>query len=103
VAAGLAVLAVGLLVVRGVVIDAVPSAAAPAAGSTFDILVRFLRHGVRVLFVLSLVIAAGACLAGGSDSAIAIRRWSARNVGRIRVGPSETGSVPAWEWMRTTA
>ena len=85
-----------MLIARGLLIGAVPPAGAPAAASVFDILVRFLRQGGRVLFVLALVVAAGGFLAGSSDTAVGIRRWSAGQLHRIRVGPSPTGAVATW-------
>ncbi len=96
VAVALTVLAAGLLIARGLLIGAVPPAGAPAAASVFDIIVRFLRQGGRVLFVLALVVAAGGFLAGSSDTAVGIRRWSAGQLHRIRVGPSPTGAVATW-------
>ena len=61
-----------------------------AAGSAFDILVRFLRNAVRVLAVIGILVALGALLVG--DSKIAVRtRATAR---RLVTGRSE--GAPGW-------
>ena len=96
VAAALLVLAVGLLVARGLLVGAVPPAGAPAAAAGFDIVVRFLRDSGRVLLVLALVVALGGFLAGSSDTAVGIRRWFAGMLHKIRGGPSATGPVVTW-------
>jgi hypothetical protein len=96
IAVALVVLAVGLLVVRSMLIGAVPPAGAPAAASSFDILVRFLRQGGRALLVLALVVALGGFLAGSSDTAVGIRRGFAGQLERVRGGPSPAGPVPTW-------
>jgi hypothetical protein len=89
------VLAAGLLVARAMLVDAVPPGAAPATGSGFDILVTYLRLGLRALAVLGLVIALAGFLAGRSESAVRIRRWSADRLHSIR-GPAAGGPVPTW-------
>jgi hypothetical protein len=92
----LLVLAVGLLVARSMLVGAVPARAAPATASGFDILVTYLRLGLRALLVLGLVLALGGFLAGRSDTAVRIRQWSADHLHRIRGGPAATGPVPTW-------
>jgi hypothetical protein len=69
------VLAAGLLVAWSLLVGAVPAGAAPATG--FDIVVTYLRLGLRALIVLGLVLALAGFLAGRSESAIRIRTWSA--------------------------
>lgn len=53
-------LGLALHVGRGIYLDAVPADQLPAdaAAAVFDILVRFLRHGIGVVVVVSLVVAA---------------------------------------------
>jgi hypothetical protein len=92
----LLVLAVGLLVARSMLVGAVPARAAPATASGFDILVTYLRLGLRALLVLGLVLALGGFLAGRSETAVRIRRWSADHLHRIRGGPDATGPVATW-------
>jgi hypothetical protein len=78
-AAGMVVLAIGLLIARNYYLDGVPSTALPrpAAESVFDTLVRFLRDGVRVILVLALLIALIAWVFGPARPAVAVRRWGA--------------------------
>lgn len=96
VALSLVVLAVGLLVARSMLVNSVPARAAPATASGFDILVHYLRLGLRALLVLALVLALGGFLAGGSDTAVRIRAWSAAQLHRIRGGPAAGGPVASW-------
>jgi hypothetical protein len=90
------VLAAGLLVARSLLIGAVPSAAAPATATGFDIVVAYLRLGLRALLVLGLVLALAGFLAGRSDSAVRIRRSVAGHLHRVRGGPSAGGPVATW-------
>jgi hypothetical protein len=90
------VLAVGLLVARSMLVGAVPPGAAPATASGFDIVVTYLRIGLRALIVLGLVLALAGFLAGRSESAVRIRRWSADRLHSIRGGPAAGGPVASW-------
>jgi hypothetical protein len=90
------VLAASLLVARSLLVDAVPAGAAPATASGFDIVVTYLRLGLRALLVLGLVIALAGYLAGRSDSAVRIRRWSADRLHNVRGGPASDGPVSTW-------
>jgi hypothetical protein len=96
VALSMVVLAAGLLVARSLLVGAVPPGAAPATGSGFDIVVTYLRYGLRALIVLGLVLALAGFLAGRSDSAVRIRRWSAERLHSIRGGPAAGGPVAHW-------
>ena len=64
----------GPAVARGLLVGAVPAGAAPATASGFDIVVTYLRLGLRAVLVLGLVLALGGYLAGRSESAVRIRR-----------------------------
>jgi hypothetical protein len=96
VALSLVVLAAGLLVARSLLVDAVPVAAAPAAASGFDIVVTYLRAGLRALLVLGLVVALAGFLAGRSETAVRIRRWTTDRLHRARGGPAAGGPVAVW-------
>jgi hypothetical protein len=96
VALSMVVLAAGLLVARSLLVGAVPPGAAPATASGFDIAVTYLRLGLRALLVLGLVIALAGFLAGRSDTAVRIRRWSAERLHGIRGGPAAGGPVSTW-------
>src|SRR4051812_6683346 len=95
-ALSMVVLAAGLLVARGMMINAVPARAAPATASGYDIVVHYLRLGLRALLVLGLVVALGGFLAGRSDTAVRIRRASAQRLHRVRGGPAAGGPVATW-------
>jgi hypothetical protein len=93
------VLGAGLLVARSLLVGAVPPAAAPATASGFDIIVAYLRLGLRTLLVLGLVLALGGFLAGRSESAVRIRRSVAGRLHGIRGGPTPTGPVATFVRM----
>jgi hypothetical protein len=90
------VLAAGLLVARSLLVDAVPAAAAPATASGFDIVVTYLRLGLRALLVLGLVLALAGFLAGRSETAVHIRRATAGRLHAIRGERSAGGPVATW-------
>ena len=102
VAAGMLVLALGLAVFRSVYLDAVPSSLLPhdAAAILYDTIVRFLRAGLRTVFVLGLVVAAGAFLTGQSATATHARQGLAGAIGWLQRGAEgaglRTGPVGTW-------
>ncbi|TFV92964.1 hypothetical protein E4P40_00835 [Blastococcus sp. CT_GayMR20] len=96
IALSMVVLGAGLLVARSLLTGAVPPGAAPATASGFDIVVTYLRLGLRTLLVLGLVLALAGFLAGRSDSAVRIRRSVAGRLHGIRGGPAVTGPVPTF-------
>jgi hypothetical protein len=88
----MAVTAIAIALSRNAYLNSVASddLSRSAAGSAFDILVRFLRNAVRVLAVIGILVALGALLVG--DSRIALRtRATAR---RLVTGRSE--GAPGW-------
>jgi hypothetical protein len=93
IALSMVVLGAGLLVARSLLTGAVPPGAAPATASGFDIVVTYLRLGLRALLVLGLVLALAGFLAGRSESAVRIRRSVAGRLHGIRGGPAPTGPV----------
>jgi hypothetical protein len=99
IALSMVVLGAGLLVARSVLVDAVPAGGAPATAAGFDIVVAYLRLGLRALLVLGLVLAFAGFLAGRSDSAVRTRRWVAGRLHGIRGGPAPTG--PVGSFVRT--
>ena len=94
----LVVLGAALLVARSLLVGAVPPGAAPATASGFDIVVSYLRLGLRALMVLGLVVALAGFLAGRSDTAVGIRRWTSERLHRLR-GSGSGG--PVSRWVRT--
>jgi len=107
VALGMLVIAAALLVTRGLLVGAVPPRATVAAGVSFDLVVRFLRDGLRLVFAIGLVVALGAFLAGPSATAVGIRRGASKAIGWLRRGGAKaglrTGPVGPWVHAHLTA
>ncbi|MFF5992089.1 hypothetical protein [Prauserella flavalba] len=107
VALAMLTVAAALLVVRGALVNAVPPRATVAAGDSYDLIVRFLRDGLRLLFVVSLVVALGAFLTGPSATAVGIRRGASKAIGWLRGGGARaglrTGPVGPWVHAHLTA
>jgi hypothetical protein len=91
--AGMIVIGLGLTFGRDIYLDQVSSAtlSRAAAGSLYDILIRYLRWGIRLVLLLALLIAFGAWLSGSSTPARKLRTTAAhlpRSLGaRLNVGP----------------
>jgi hypothetical protein len=98
---GMLVLAVALAISRGVLVGQVPPRAAPAAGDTFDIVMRFLRAALRSVFAVFLVIGLGAFLTGPSVTAVTIRRGVTKGIEWLRVGGARAGlrTGPVGPWV----
>jgi hypothetical protein len=85
-AAGMVVLMIGIFLLRSAYVSGVPADVAPPATSRyiFDTVDRFLRLGIRLVFVVGLLVALGVWLSGPSARALAVRRgvlkWT-RNLG----------------------
>ncbi|RJQ92310.1 hypothetical protein [Amycolatopsis panacis] len=101
VAGGMLVIAAALLIVRGILIGSVPANAAPATGSAYDILVRFLRDGLRTVLAVGLVLALAAFLSGPSVTAVSIRKGVANGIGWLRRGGARAGlrTGPVGPWV----
>jgi len=100
--AAMLVLAAALLIARGVYLNSVPTAELPAdaAAALFDGLVRFIRDGLQVIFAISLVIAAGAYLTGGSAAAVRGRRGASAGIARLGGGwQARLHATPAGAWL----
>jgi hypothetical protein len=95
-------LALALAVFRSIYLDAVPATVLPhdAAAVLYDTIVRFLRAGLRTVFVLGLVVAAGAFLTGPSITAARARQGVTDGIGWLRRGAEGaglgTGPVGTW-------
>ncbi|MFF9842692.1 hypothetical protein ACH414_12735 [Streptomyces sp. NPDC020422] len=73
-AAAALVLGIGLTVFRTVYLNALPTGVSPAAaGSVYDILIRYLRTAVRMVVVLGIVLALAAWLSGPGRYARLVR------------------------------
>lgn len=99
VAAGVAVLGIGLSVFRIVYLDHLPADTnQAAAGAVYDQMTRFLRMTVRMVIVLGVLVAVGAWLSGAGRWATRVRSAWETGIGAVRqaVGPSTTGPVGPW-------
>lgn len=94
VAASMLVLAASLTVTRLVLVGSVPARSSAATAASFDVLVRFLRDGLRTVLVLGLVVALGAYLSG--PSAVRLRAAGARFLAWLRERGPSTGPVGRW-------
>jgi hypothetical protein len=93
VAVSMVVLALGLAVFRSIYLDAVPASVLPhdAAAVLYDTIVRFLRLGLRTIFALALVVAAGAFLSGRSVTAVRTRQGLTRAIASLQGGAEHAG------------
>ena len=101
-AGSMVVLGIGIVVVRTIYLNKVPSSALPAdaAAVVFDTVVRFIRQGLRVLLALGLVVALAGFFTGPSVTAVKTRQSVVSAVAWVRgtgeaVGVS-TGPVGRW-------
>ncbi len=103
-AVAMLVLALGLLIFRGIYLNTVPSSVLPsdAAAAMFDTFVRFIKEALRTLLVVGLVVAAGAFLTGPSVTAVRTRAAFRSGLGWIRASGERkgvsTGPVGRWTY-----
>ncbi|HEY7592226.1 MAG TPA: hypothetical protein VH969_03665 [Actinophytocola sp.] len=96
-AASMLVLAAALVITRSVLVNNVPSRSAAPTSAAFEILVRFLRDGLRTLLVVGLVVALFAFLAGPSVTAVRIRGGAVRSLAWLRGRTGmRSGKVGGW-------
>lgn len=92
VVAGALVLGIGLTVFRTVYLDALPNGVSPAAaGSVYDILIRYLRTSVRMVAVLGVVVALAAWLSGPGRYATLVRGVWHSGIGAARTTADHAG------------
>jgi hypothetical protein len=98
IAASMAVLGILLTVGRSVYLDYVvgPHLPRDAASAFYEILVHYLRLGLRVVAAVALLVAAVAFVTGPSRAGVAIRGWFDSAVGK---GAARTGSTPLGRWV----
>lgn len=101
IAVSMLVLAAGLLVVRVIIVNAVPNRSALVAADAYDILVQFLRAGLRTALAVGVVIALGAFLAGPSTTAVGIRNGLSKGIAKLRAGGARAGlrTGPVGRWV----
>jgi hypothetical protein len=103
----MAVALIALSVGRIIYLDQLPPDVMPngLAGTTFDILTRFLQQGLRTILFFGLVTAAVALLAGPSRGAVAIRGWWVGGLGAANQWLRSIGvrTEPAAGWVESNA
>jgi hypothetical protein len=87
-AAGMIVLAIGVMLLRSGYVSGVPADIAPPATSqyVFDTVARYLRLGIRLVFVVALLIALGVWVSGPSARAVSLRRAVLKGARDLGVG-----------------
>jgi hypothetical protein len=90
-AAGMVVLAIGLMILRSGFVSGVPADVAPPATSryVFDTVDRFLRLGLRLVFVIALLVALGVWVSGPSARAVSLRRGVLKSTRDLGLGLPE--------------
>ena len=101
-AGAMLVLGIALAIGRSIYLNSVPAAVLPsdAAAALFDLFIRFIRQGLRVLLVLGLVVAGAAFLTGPSLAAVRTRGAAQSALGWVRSGGERAGlrTGPAGAW-----
>ncbi len=87
-AAGMVVLAIAVMVLRSAYVSGVPDDIAPPTTSkyVFDTISRYLRLGIRLVFVVGVLIALGVWVSGSSARAVSVRRGLLNGARRLGVG-----------------
>ena len=101
VALAMALLAFGLFIGRGVLLDSIPAdtVSPAAAGSLTDALLAPLRNNLRFVLVVALLVGAAAFLSGHSRPAEVVRHGLART-GDYLTGKLGTGPAKPWQrWL----
>ena len=93
-------LGVALTLARSAYVSQVAGPGLPedAATSFYDIVVHWLRIGIRAIFGVALLVAAGAFVTGPSRAAVRIRTWFTGNVARL-AGETGIRSSDAGRWV----
>jgi len=108
-AASMLVLGIALAIARGIYLNSVPSSVLPsdAAAVLYDTLVRFIKDGLRILLVVSLIVAIAAFFTGPSVTAVRTRHALSSGLGWLRSSGERaglrTGPVGAWTYAHRTA
>ena len=97
----MAVLGIGLTIGRSIYLSKVsgPNLPHDAAAAFYDIVVHYLRVGLRVIAGVALLFAAGAFLSGPSRVAVAVRGWFGSALGWAQ-GETGVASTAAGRWVR---
>ncbi|HSS80536.1 MAG TPA: hypothetical protein VLK24_04990 [Gaiellaceae bacterium] len=100
IAASMAVLGALLTIGRSIYLDQIagPNLPTPAASAFYEVLVHYLRLGLRIVAAVALLVAAGAYLSGPYKSAVAIRGWFGSGTS-FASGKSGVAATPFGHWV----
>jgi len=89
-----------LTIGRSVYLDQIagPNLPRDAASAFYDVLVHYLRLGLRIIAAIALVVAAVAWLTGPYRAAVRIRGWFGSGVGRVQ-GEAGVATTPFGHWV----
>src|SRR3954447_8596901 len=95
IAGGMVLLAIGIAIGRRVYLDSLPLKylTADDAGSVFDTLVRYLRDGLRIVFLVALLICAVLWITSGADRARATRARVSKTVRAVSASRADSPAV----------
>jgi hypothetical protein len=102
-AASMLVLGAALVIARSILLSNLPAGTSgPAVADSYDILVRFIREGLRLLLVVGLIVAVGAFFTGPSATAVKTRGGFKAGLGWVRASGENaglrTGPVGTWTY-----
>jgi hypothetical protein len=99
-AASMAVLGALLTIGRSIYLDQIagPNLPRDAATAFYEVLVHYLRLGLRIVAGVALLVAAGAWLTGPYKSAVAIRGWFGSGT-RWAQGETGVAATPVGHWV----
>jgi hypothetical protein len=100
IAASMAVLGALLTIGRSIYLDQIvgPNLPTAAASAFYEVLVHYLRLGLRIVAAVALLVAAGAYLSGPYKSAVAIRGWFGSGTS-FASGKSGVAATPFGHWV----
>ena len=100
IAASMAVLGALLTIGRSIYLDQIvgPRLSSAAATAFYEVLVHYLRLGLRIVAAVALLVAAGAFLSGPSKTAVAIRGWFGSGAEWAR-GETGVAATPFGHWV----
>jgi hypothetical protein len=101
-AIGMVVIGLGLLIGRTIYLNNLPGTyfSSTTSASIYNTVVRFLREGIRIVFVVALLVALGVWVSGPSRHAVTLRRGVSRGWGKIHW---RSGSGPVGEFLASYA
>ncbi len=100
IAASMAVLGALLTIGRSIYLDQIagPNLPTDAASAFYEVLVHYLRLGVRIVAGVALLVAAGAWLTGPYKSAVAVRGWFGSRAEWVQ-GETGVAATPFGHWV----